>query len=261
MSDPLPLCPGERIDSLQAGGLRAIQDARKARLTTDSVLLADFARPARRDVACDLGTGTGVLPLLLWARAPGLRVDAVEIREDLADIAARNMKLNALQGNVTVHRWDLRRVRELLPRAAFSLVVANPPYHRLAEGYRAAEEKERSGADRDCRFEDVAGAAGWLLRERGRLCVCCPSGRFLHMADAMRGAGIEPKRIRFVASFCGRRPYLCLMEGLKGATRGLSVLPPLFIHSAPGVYTEELMKIYGTDGKGTGPGSGGRGGL
>lgn len=224
------------VEDLQLGGLRILRAEGLPGYTTDAVLLADFAaaRPGQR--VCDLGTGTGILPLLLIGRERHLTITGVELDARQADMAARSVRLNGLEDSVRMLQGDLRAIRSLLPQAAFDLVICNPPYHKGAgkpETHQAA-----------CTWADVTAAAAWLLRPKGRLCVCCPAAGMLDMAAAMRGAGIEPKRLRLAASRADKAPYLCLMEGILGARPGLRVEPQLTMLEEGGAFTREARRIY-----------------
>lgn len=236
----------ERIDDLQRGGLRVIQRADAFRFGTDAVLLSDFAAPRPRDRMCDLGTGTGVIPLLLYGRQNDITADAVEIQPDMAEMAQRSMQLNGLDEKIRVREGDLRQIRSLLPHAAYDLVTCNPPYGKAGGTLLNPDESKRLARHEDtCRIEDVAQAAWWLLRNGGRLCCIFPAHRMLELCDAMRGKKIEPKRIRMVCSRADKAPNLCLVEGKLDARPGLVIEPMLVIYDENGCYTAEMKRIYG----------------
>ena len=235
----------ERIDDLQRGGLRVIQRADAFRFGTDAVLLSDFAAPRPRDRVCDLGTGTGIIPLLLYARQNSITADAVEIQSDMADMAARSMQFNGLDEKIHVHAGDLREIRSLLPHAKYDLVTCNPPYGKAGGTLLNPDESKRLARHEDtCRVEDVAQAAQWLLRNGGRLCCVFPAHRLLELCDAMRSKKIEPKRIRLVCSRADKAPNLCLVEGKLDARPGLHMESTLVIYDDQGQYTPELRRIY-----------------
>lgn len=227
----------ERIEDLQLGGLKILRRDDLPGYTTDSVLLADFAGGLRGRRVCDLGMGTGIIPLLLLGRRPELSVTGVEIEEELVSLAGRSAALNGLEEAFRVLHGDLRRIRELLPAAAFDAVTCNPPYH--ADGQGGAHSHRHS-----CAPEDVARAAAWLLRHRGRLYLCCPAGEAFVFSSALQRSGIEPKRVRFAASLPGRAPYLCLMEGARGGRGGCLVESSLILMQAPGRPGGEYRAIY-----------------
>ena len=236
----------ERIDDLQRGGLRVIQRADAFRFGTDAVLLADFAAPRRHDRVCDLGTGTGIIPLLLYARENTLSADAVEIQPDMADMAARSMAMNGLNEKIRVLPGDLRSIRTLLPHARYDLVTCNPPYGKAGGTLLNPDASKRLARhEESCAIEDVACAAAWLLQNGGRLCCVFPAARMIELSDAMRKYRMAPKRIRMVHSRVEKAAHLCLMEGMLDARPGLIIEPPLVIYDENNAYTPELRRIYG----------------
>ena len=236
----------ERIDDLQRGGLRVIQRADAFRFGTDAVLLADFAAPRRHDRVCDLGTGTGIIPLLLYARENTISADAVEIQPDMADMAARSMALNGLNEKIRVLPGDLRSIRTLLPHARYDLVTCNPPYGKAGGTLLNPDASKRLARhEESCAIEDVACAAAWLLQNGGRLCCVFPAARMIELSDAMRKYRMALKRIRMVHSRVEKAAHLCLMEGMLDARPGLIIEPPLVIYDENNAYTPELRRIYG----------------
>ena len=236
----------ERIDDLQRGGLRVIQRADAFRFGTDAVLLADFAAPRRHDRVCDLGTGTGIIPLLLYARENTISADAVEIQPDMADMAARSMAMNGLNEKIRVLPGDLRSIRTLLPHARYDLVTCNPPYGKAGGTLLNPDASKRLARhEESCAIEDVACAAAWLLQNGGRLCCVFPAARMIELSDAMRKYRMAPKRIRMVHSRVEKAAHLCLMEGMLDARPGLIIEPPLVIYDENTAYTPELRRIYG----------------
>ena len=236
----------ERIDDLQRGGLRVIQRADAFRFGTDAVLLADFAAPRRHDRVCDLGTGTGIIPLLLYARENTISADAVEIQPDMADMAARSMAMNGLNEKIRVLPGDLRSIRTLLPHARYDLVTCNPPYGKAGGTLLNPDASKRLARhEESCAIEDVACAAAWLLQNGGRLCCVFPAARMIELSDAMRKYRMAPKRIRMVHSRVEKAAHLCLMEGMLDARPGLIIEPPLVIYDENNTYTPELRRIYG----------------
>ena len=236
----------ERIDDLQRGGLRVIQRADAFRFGTDAVLLADFAAPRRHDRVCDLGTGTGIIPLLLYARENTISADAVEIQPDMADMAARSMAMNGLNEKIRVLSGDLRSIRTLLPHARYDLVTCNPPYGKAGGTLLNPDASKRLARhEESCAIEDVACAAAWLLQNGGRLCCVFPAARMIELSDAMRKYRMAAKRIRMVHSRVEKAAHLCLMEGMLDARPGLIIEPPLVIYDENNAYTPELRRIYG----------------
>ena len=239
------LLPGERIDDLQFMNLRIIQSPDAFRFGMDSVLLADFARVRPRSRVCDLGTGSGILPLLLYGRSPDIVCDAVEIQPDAAERAGRSMQLNGLADKITVHNRDLKEVRAFLPHAAYDLVICNPPYSperaSLASTRPALRAARQEG---ECTLEDVAAAAAWLLRSRARFSLMLPAARLTDAFDTLRRHRLEPKRLRMVHANVQRPARLALIEAMLDVNPGVIIEPPLIIHEPDGTDTKELRRIY-----------------
>ena len=239
------LLPGERLDDLQCQGLKIIQRRDAFRFGTDSVLLADFAAPRKRDVAVDLGCGTGAIALLMAGHQPNLRVDAVELQIEIADMAKRSVALNGLEARVRVHCLDMREAWRALGAGKFSLAVCNPPYGRSGAVLESQNEAKRIARhEGDLTPADLAKSAAMLLKNGGRFCAVYPAPRAYELMRAMDGAGIAPKRVRTVHGVVGRAPKFVLLEGVKGGGEGLHWLTPLVLRNEDGTFTEEWHRIY-----------------
>ena len=241
--------PGERLDDLQRGGLRILQRPDGFRFGTDAVLLADFAQIRRGEHAADVGTGTGVLALLLSARAPETTFDAFELQPEMADMAARSVRLNGLEDRIRVHCADCRAAAGIIGHERCQLVVTNPPYTQAGAGLVSPDPARAAARSAEhCTLGEWMAACARLLRNGGRLCCVFPAPQFLTLCDAMRAARVEPKRVRFVAARDAAPPRLVLVEGLKGGRPGLHVLGALITHDAQGRITPEMRRIYGETG-------------
>ena len=239
------LLPGERIDDLQFAGLKIIQSPSAFRFGMDSVLLADFARVRPGSRVCDLGTGTGILPLLLYGRAEGIVCDAVEIQPDAAERARRSMRLNGLENQITVYNRDLRDARQYLPHAAYDLVICNPPYspeHASLPSPKPALRAARQ--EGECTLADVATAAAYLLRGRARLSLMLPAARLTDAFSTLRSFRLEPKRLRLVHANAARSARLALIEAQRDVNPGLIIEPPLIVKNPDGTDTAEIRRIY-----------------
>ena len=240
------LKPGERLDDLQCGGLRLIQRPDVFRFGTDSVLLADFAAPRKKDTAVDLGCGTGAIAVLMAAHQPALRVDAVELQPEIADMARRSVALNGLEARVRVIEADMREVWREIGHGSRSLVVCNPPYGRSGAALESAAEAKRIARhEGDLTPWDVARAAALLLKSGGRFCVVYPATRAYEMMRAMDENRIAPKRVRIVHGVEGRAPKFVLLEGVRDGGEGLHWLEPLVLREADGSFSAEWHRIYG----------------
>ena len=229
---------------LPLGGGHVIFVSRRHTFGTDALLLAHFAAPKISDQVCDLGTGCGILPLL-WRRdqAVGTPIDAVDIQADACALLGRSLLENSWEGRVRPICEDLKDLS--LPAGMYSLVTCNPPYRRPDSGKLCEDEgKNIARFELCCTIYDAAKSAGRLLKTGGRFCLCHLPERLTDCVQAMREAGIEPKRLRLVEQQAGAAPWLLLLEGIKGRQNGLKLLPSLTLRKTDGTATEEARKIY-----------------
>ena len=244
--DAFVLLPGERLDLLNSEGLRVIQPEKGYCFSMDAVLLSHFARVKKHEHVIDLGTGSGVIPLLLHAREKTLLIDALELDEEAAERAARSVRGNGLEGAIRVLPGDLRDPPGSLPRAAYHLVLCNPPYGRREQ---PAPARVLPTTEAGCTFRDIVRAAGSLLRFSGRLSCCWPAQRLQDALDALSQNRFAVKRLRPVYTRPGKNAYLCLIEAVLGGRPGLTMEPALNVLTADGAETEEIRRIYGETGQ------------
>jgi tRNA1Val (adenine37-N6)-methyltransferase len=234
----------ETLDDLKVKGYRIFQKKRAFRFGTDSVLLADFAAPKARELVADLGTGSGVLAILMAAHAPGARFHAIEIQRQMAQMAARSVRLNGLSARISVFCADLRDAPTLLGQGGHSLIVCNPPYNAPGASTARASDAERVARQEDgCAAGDIARAASRLLKNGGRLAMVYPAPRLFDLMCAMRAARIEPKRVRMIQNTANSAPKLALIDGVKGGRSALHCMPPLIL-SEGGAPSAEWRRIY-----------------
>ncbi len=239
----------ETLEDLQLGGLRILQKKQGFRYGMDSVLLADFARIGPGDAFADLGTGTGILPLLLIGRGKGRYCEAVELQPEYAGMAERSMSLNGLSDRVRVHCADVREAPALLGPCSVDAVVCNPPY-----GLPGTTLRNPSPETDTARHLDGDGLLPWfraahrILRGKGRLSLVFPAPRMLELADLLREARLTPKRFRLVYPRADRPANLVLLEAVKDGKPMLHPEPPLIVYEADGSMTPELKRIYHLEG-------------
>lgn len=238
------LLPGEKIEDLQ-NGYSIIQHPEVFAFGTDAVLLAHFAQTSGTERAVDLGSGSGILPILMCARNRKLDITGIEIQPRLCDMARRSAEMNGLEGRMRIVYGDLKEAPRLIGHG-LDVVVSNPPYERIGAGKPSANAHvDIARREVCCTLADVADAAAKLLRTGGRLYMIYRAERFAELMQRMREARVEPKRARLVSQREGVSPNFALVEGRKGAGPGLTFLPTLAVYGADGAYTKELKAIYG----------------
>lgn len=215
------------------------------RLCTDSVLLADFITPGGARRGIDLGCGAGILTLLLAEKSEKLSMTGLELQAEAAEIAAANLRDNALDGRCRVICGDLRRHRELFPAGSFELVVANPPYFSTARGAMApVEARAAARAEGACTLEELACAASWLCRSGGSLFLVYRTERMSELFGCLSAHGLEPKRLRLVSYRAEDAPKLLLLEAHRDGRPGLRMEPPLILSDGQGGESTEYRRIY-----------------
>jgi len=248
------LKPGERLDDLQRAGLRIIQNPAVYSFSVDSVLLASFARAKHRDVVVDLGTGTGVIPLLMWARWRPARIVAIEVQPQLADMARRSMILNDLEDEIEVVEGDIREIAPRFDHSKVDVVVCNPPYSSVGNGPQPNfSSRSIARAEYLLTLSDMASVSSRILKSAGRLAVVYRADRLAELLTELSLKRLEPKRMRLVYTSPSKPAKMVLLEAVKDGGKQLTVLPPMYIHEEDGSYTSEIMRIYSdADGGGEG---------
>jgi tRNA1Val (adenine37-N6)-methyltransferase len=241
----------ERVDDLQFGGLRIIQSRKGFRFGMDAVLLAHFADVRPGDRVADLGTGTGIIPLLLSGHTKAGSIVGVEIQPEMAEMAERSVKMNNLQDRIRIMHGDLRQAHETLGRSNFDVVTCNPPYERKGCGVVCRDAAWAIARHEEaCTLGDVARAAYSLLRQNGRLELIIRADRAVEALLTLKEARMEPKRIRLVCPSIGHSPNLMLAEATRDGNTGVHWDPPLVVYGPDGAYSPELQKIYGMPAEG-----------
>lgn len=232
-------------DTFFEGRLTVRQPQDGYRFSIDAILLADFVRCKEGQTILDLGTGCGILPLILAFRYPGLTIYGVEIQDDLARIASANVRENRLEKRVHILHRDIKGLRLHQVPDQVQQVICNPPYRRLNSG-RINPHQEKAGARHElfARLSDFVAAAARMLQLSGRMTCIYPALRLVDLVNHMRRAGLEPKRLRTVHSRAGDAARLVLLTGVKGGRPGLEVEPPLVIYRDDGDYTEEVSRMF-----------------
>ncbi len=242
----IELKPGERIDELQRNGYQIIQNENGFCFGMDAVLLSGFARVKKGEQALDLGTGTGIIPILLEAKTEGEHFTGLEIQETSADMARRSVRLNDLDQKVSIVKGDIKEATDLFGKASFDVVTSNPPYMTGQHGLVNPDmPKAIARHEILCTLEDVISQASALLKENGRFYMVHRPFRLAEIMVMMNRYRLEPKRMKLVYPFADKEPNMVLIEGLKGGRPRITVEKPLIVYQKPGVYTDEIYDIYG----------------
>lgn len=235
----------EHWDNLCPGGYRLLYDDDLFRPGTDSFLLSSLPRLKPGLRVCDLGSGTGLLGLLLLQRQKNMTVTGVECSERAAALADKCGMENGISDHFSTILGDLRQIRQLLPANGFDLVVSNPPYFSPNGGkLSASPHLQAARAELTCTLEELCAAAAWLLRWGGSFCLVHRPERLTDLLCALRGASLEPKRLRTVVKRPESAPSLVLIEARRGGKPGLTIEAPLILQTPDGSPTEELDRIY-----------------
>ena len=215
------------------------------RFGTDAVLLASFAAPKSRDIACDMGTGCGIIPFVWCAKPTPSKITAIEIQEDACELVKKSAVMSGLESRIDIICGDLREVSKQIPSGSFTLVTMNPPYKQIGGGIISDSDGEKlTRHETTCTLEDAVVAASRMLNFGGRFCMCHRPERLTDILFSMRSNGLEPKRVRFVVQRADRAPWLVLVEGKKGAKSGVIVMPQLVMEDENGQPTKEIDEIY-----------------
>ena len=235
----------ERIDDLQ-NGYYVIQDPDKFCFGMDAVLLSGFAKVKKGETALDLGTGTGIIPILLKTKTNGKHFTGLEIQKECADMAGRSVRYNHLEDDVEIVQGDIKEAADIFGAASFDVVTSNPPYMIGQHGLRNPDmPKAIARHEVLCNLEDVVSQASKVLKERGRFYMVHRPFRLPEIMTKMCAYGIEPKRMRLVYPYIDKEPNMVLIEGMKGGNPRMQVEPPLVVYQKDGSYTEELLALYG----------------
>jgi tRNA1Val (adenine37-N6)-methyltransferase len=235
----------ESIDEIFHGRLRVIQKLKGYRFSLDPILLCSFVDIARTRKALDLGTGCGIIPLILAKKNESIRIVGVEVQEELADLARRNIELNQLSDRVEIIHGDMRDITPDIKRGSFDLVVSNPPFMRANCGrINPLRQKAIARHELLTSIEDVIKCAREFLIPKGRLALIYPAQRTVHLMFTLRDFRFEPKRFRAVHSYRNENAKMVLVESVMGGGEELEFLPPLVIYEESGKYTDEMNAIY-----------------
>ena len=236
----------ERVDELHRNNYRIIQNPKKFCFGMDAVLLSGFAKVMPKEIALDMGTGTGIIPILLEAKTEGKHFTGLEIQEESADMARRSVALNKLADKVDIVTGDIKEASAVFGLASFDVVTCNPPYMNHNHGIvNPGEAKAIARHELLCTFEDVVREASRVLKSDGRFYLVHRPFRLVEIMNKLTEYKLEPKRMKLVHPFVDKEPNMVLIECMKGAKSMVKVEAPLIVYKEPGVYTDEIYDIYG----------------
>ncbi len=240
------LKPEERLDDLQVNGYEIIQHPGKFCFGMDAVLLSNFARVKKGEKVLDLGTGTGIIPILLTAKTEGERFVGLEIQEESADMARRSVAYNHLEEKVEIVTGDIKEAAVIFGAASFDVITTNPPYmigqHGIAN---PSDSKAIARHEVLCTLDDIMRESARMLKPRGRFYMVHRPFRLAEILSKMIEVGIEPKRMRMVHPFIEKEPNMVLIEGMRGGNSRMTVERPLIVYKEVGIYSDELLGEYG----------------
>lgn len=242
----IDLKENERIDDLQRNGYKIIQNRDGFCFGMDAVLLSGFALVKPGEKAVDLGTGTGIIPILLEAKNQGLHYTGLEIQEEMAEMARRSVALNHLQEKISIVTGDIKEASRLFGGASFDVVTSNPPYMNDSHGLKNPElPKAIARHEVLCTLNDVTREAARLLRPAGRFYMVHRPHRLAEIITALKDCRLEPKRMKMVHPFVDKEANMVLIEAVRGGRSMIKVEAPVIVYKEPGVYTDEIYTIYG----------------
>lgn len=240
------LKPNERIDDLQRNGLKIIQNSEKFCFGMDAVLLSGFVGNVRGKQMLDLGTGTGILPLLLSAKTDIEHLTGLEIQPESAEMAQRSVDMNGLSDRISIVTGDIKTADQLFELSSMDVITCNPPYMIGQHGITNPDSpKAIARHEILCTFDDVARVTGRLLKPGGHFFLVHRPFRLVEIMNTLTKYHLEPKRMRLVHPFVDREPNMVLIEAVRGGNSRISVEKPLILFNEPDVYTEEVREMYG----------------
>jgi tRNA1Val (adenine37-N6)-methyltransferase len=240
------LKPDERIDELHRNNYKIIQNEKKFCFGMDAVLLSGFARVKVKETVLDLGTGTGIIPILLEAKTEGKHFTGLEIQEESVDMAKRSVAMNGLLEKIDIIQGDIKEATKIFGAASFDVVTSNPPYMNHNHGLTNPDlPKAIARHEILCSLEDVVREAAKLLKTNGRFYMVHRPFRLVEIISTLTAYKLEPKRMKFVHPFIDKEPNMVLMECVKGGGSMIKVEAPLIVYKEQNVYTDEIYDIYG----------------
>ena len=236
----------ERIDDLEFKNLKVIQNKNGFCFGMDAVLLSDFAKNIKRNAkVLDLGTGTGIIPILLCGKTELKKVIGVEIQEEVAKMAKKSILLNGLEGRFEILNCNIKELNKIYKKQTFDVIVTNPPYKKQDSGIvNENEKKVISRHEITANLEDFIKIAKDLLKDKGEIYMVHRPERLVDILELMRKYRIEPKLLKMVCPNKNKEPNLVLIKGVKNAKPFLKIEKNLYVYDTENKYTKEILEIY-----------------
>ena len=236
----------ERLDDLNLKGYQIIQDPERFCFGMDAVLLSGFANIRKGERVLDLGTGTGIIPILLAAKTNGKHFTGLEIQPESADMAARSVQYNHLEEKISIVTGDIKDASNIFGASSFDVITTNPPYmigeHGLKNGNDA---KTIARHEVLCTLDDILMQSARILKQNGRFYMVHRPFRLAEIFSKMVAYGIEPKRMQLVYPSLNKEPNMVLVEGYRGGKSRITIEKPLIVYNEDGSYTDDILAIYG----------------
>lgn len=244
--DAVTLLPDQQINDLHIPGLKIIQSKNRFMYGIDAVLLSDFAKVKRNEEVVELGTGTGIIPILVASKTQVRKITALEIQKESADMARNSVALNDMSDRIEVVNESLESIEKVLNPQSVNVVISNPPYMKKSGAVEnSSEEIAIARHEIKCTLETVVKAASFVLKPNGRFYMIHKPERLSEIISEGIKYNLEVKRLRFVVPEKGRNPTMVLVEYVKCAGSGMTVESELVVYKDKGIYSDEVEKIYG----------------
>jgi tRNA1(Val) A37 N6-methylase TrmN6 len=238
----------ERIDELHRNDYKIIQNPKSFCFGIDAVVLSFFAKVKENEIVLDMGTGTGIIPILLEAKTKGRHFKALEIQPESVDMATRSVKLNDLQNKIDIIEGDIKEADKLFPLSSFDVITCNPPYMNNGKGLiNEYSKKAIARHEIHCTLDDVIISASKLVKVGGRFYMVHRPNRLAEIISKLKKNKLEPKRIRFVHPYVNKESNMVLIESVRHGKPMMKVEPPLIVYNSKNAYTDEIYEIYGYD--------------
>lgn len=235
----------QTVDTLK-NGFKIIQDSNRFKFGIDAILLSHFAfnQIRNNDKVIDLGTGNGIIPLML-AKSRASSITGLEIQTENVELAKQSVELNKLQDKIQILQGDIKTVEKDFAKHSFAVVVSNPPYIIAEHGKEnPSDAKNIARHEILCNLEDIISAVDYLLKPKGKFFMIHKPFRLPEIFYSLMNHKIEPKTIQLISPYQGKEPNIVLIEARKNANPNLKILENLIVYEKPGEYTEDIKKIY-----------------